>query len=101
VSLPPSPSCTFYADYLRARYDIVSYGFDDLDAVYLRGQWTIHRNDAEKINQVWRQCGHLGADLQKELGYKVSYLRQMEVRRLPPLSFTSFVLTAVDQAPGR
>ena len=55
--------------------------------MYLRGQWTIQRNDAEKINQVWRQCGHLGAELQKELGYKVSYLRQMEVRRsLPPSS---------------
>ena len=33
-------------------YDIVSYGFDDLDALYLRGQWTVHRNDAQVINQV-------------------------------------------------
>ena len=33
-------------------YDIVSYGFDDLEGLYLRGQWTVHRNDPPGINQV-------------------------------------------------
>ena len=56
----------------------MSYAFDDLHALYLRGQWTVHRNDPPVINQVWRQCAHLGSDLQKELAYKVTYLRQME-----------------------
>ena len=82
-----------------ANYDIVSYGFDDLEGLYLRGQWTVHRNDPPGINQVsrhcshlttlltchttchttyhyllcqvWRQCSHLAWDLQKELAYKV------------------------------
>ena len=40
-------------------YDIVSYGFDDLEGLYLRGQWTVHRNDPPGINQVSRHCSHL------------------------------------------
>lgn len=57
--------------------DIVTYAFGDMNALYLRGQWTIHRND-KQVNTVWRQCKHLGVELQKELGLKVSYLKQME-----------------------
>merc|ERR1712238_149628 len=40
-------------------YDIVTYGFGDQHRVYLRGQFTIHRNDPEKINQLWRECNYL------------------------------------------
>jgi len=40
-------------------YDIVTYGFGDQHRVYLRGQFTIHRNDPEKINQLWRDCNYL------------------------------------------
>jgi hypothetical protein len=45
-----------------ANYDLVSYSFDDLGGLYLRGQWTIHRNDPPGINQVWRQPRTLTLD---------------------------------------
>ena len=28
-------------------HDVVTYAFGDMGALYLRGQWTIHRNDPE------------------------------------------------------
>lgn len=40
-------------------YDIVTYGFGDQDKLYLRGQFTFHRNDAAYINQLWRGCKYL------------------------------------------
>jgi len=40
-------------------FDIVTYGFGDQEKVYLRGQFTFHRNDPEKINQLWRGCDYL------------------------------------------
>ncbi|KAL7527710.1 hypothetical protein ACHAXR_003223, partial [Thalassiosira sp. AJA248-18] len=40
-------------------YDIVTYGFGDQDKLYLRGQFTFHRNDPEYINQLWRHCKYL------------------------------------------
>ena len=46
--------------------DIVSYSFGDMDALYLRGQWTMHRND-RAISTIWKGCPHLGDDLQKEV----------------------------------
>ena len=45
--------------------DIVSYSFGDMDALYLRGQWTVHRNRRD-VNTIWKACPHLGDDLQKE-----------------------------------
>lgn len=39
-------------------WDIVSYGFGDQDRVYLRGQFTFHKNN-DKINQLWRGCEYL------------------------------------------
>ena len=33
--------------------------FGDQDRAYLRGQFTFHRNDPERINQLWRGCGDL------------------------------------------
>lgn len=40
-------------------YDIVTYGFGDQDKLYLRGQFTFHRNDPTYINQLWRGCKYL------------------------------------------
>ena len=40
-------------------YDIVTYGFGDQDKLYLRGQFTFHRNDPHYINQLWRHCKYL------------------------------------------
>ena len=40
-------------------YDIVTYGFGDQDKLYLRGQFTFHRNDPTHINQLWRGCKYL------------------------------------------
>lgn len=40
-------------------YDIVTYGFGDQDKLYLRGQFTFHKNDPHKINQLWRHCKYL------------------------------------------
>jgi hypothetical protein len=40
-------------------FDIVTYGFGDQERIYLRGQFTFHRNDPEKINQLWRPCEYL------------------------------------------
>ena len=32
--------------------DVVSYTFGDQEALYLRGQWTLHRNEP-RISSVW------------------------------------------------
>lgn len=39
-------------------FDVVTYGFGDQDRIYLRGQFTFHKND-ERINQLWRSCRYL------------------------------------------
>ena len=44
-------------------YHIVTYSFGDQEAVYLRGQWTVHKNVAA-VNGIWMGCDHLGAGLQ-------------------------------------
>ena len=54
---------------------IVTYAFGDMDALYLRGQWTVHRN-RPAINMIWQKCAHLGSELERELGNKVAALRQ-------------------------
>ena len=41
------------------KWDVVTYGFGDQDRAYLRGQFTFHRNDPERINQLWRGCDYL------------------------------------------
>ena len=56
------------------RYDIFTYSFGDTNALYLRGQWTVHRNRPE-VNEIWRRCAHLGAELEHELNLKVGALR--------------------------
>ena len=61
------------------KHDIVSYTFGDQEAIYLRGQWTIHRNEA-RVSTVWKECPHLGEQLQKELLLKVAWVRRMESR---------------------
>jgi len=40
-------------------YDIVTYGFGDQDKLYLRGQFTFHKNDPKVVNQLWRHCKYL------------------------------------------
>ena len=60
-----------------AAHDIFSWGYGDQEALYLRGQWTVHRN-ADEVNQVWQRCAHLAADLQRELALKVSWLKSTE-----------------------
>jgi hypothetical protein len=39
-------------------WDIVTYSYGDQERVYLRGQFTFHRNK-EIINNIWRKCAHL------------------------------------------
>ena len=39
-------------------WDIVTYGFGDQDRVYLRGQFTFHKNK-DLVNQLWRGCAYL------------------------------------------
>uniref|UniRef100_A0A7S3W9L7 Uncharacterized protein n=2 Tax=Emiliania huxleyi TaxID=2903 RepID=A0A7S3W9L7_EMIHU len=60
-----------------AEHDIVTYSWGDVDALYLRGQWTVHRN-ARDISTLWKGCPHLGSELQKELLLKVAWVRRME-----------------------
>jgi len=62
-----------------AKNDIVTYSFGDMDALYLRGQWTLHANRHD-VSTVWKGCPHLGEDLQKELLMKVAWVRRMESR---------------------
>jgi hypothetical protein len=40
-------------------YDIVTYTFGDQHRLYLRGQFTFHRNDPTGVNQIWRKCDYL------------------------------------------
>ena len=47
-------------------YDIVSYTFGDQNIAYLRGQFTFHKNDPEKVNQLWRGCEYLSKRNEKE-----------------------------------
>lgn len=42
-------------------YDIVTYTYGDQHRLYMRGQFTIHKNDETKINQLWRKCDYLTA----------------------------------------
>ena len=42
-------------------FDIVTYGYGDQGRVYLRGQFTFHKNVPDTINQLWRGCKYLSA----------------------------------------
>jgi hypothetical protein len=39
-------------------FDIVTYGFGDQERLYVRGQFTFHKN-LPHINQLWRSCEYL------------------------------------------
>ena len=54
--------------------DIVTYSFGDMEALYLRGQWTVHRN-RPAINAIWKSCAHLSSGLENELQAKVAALQ--------------------------
>ena len=58
-------------------HHIVTYSFGDADAVYLRGQWTVHQN-TRQVNAIWKGCKHLSHGLQNELQQKVLWARRME-----------------------
>ena len=58
-------------------HHIITYSFGDMEAVYLRGQWTMHQN-MPMVNDIWQACKHLGAGLQNELFNKVAWARRME-----------------------
>lgn len=47
-------------------WDIVTYSYGDQDRVYLRGQFTFHKN-MEPVNNIWRKCSHLS---KMDLRYK-------------------------------
>ena len=49
-----------------ASYDIFTYHFGDVFRLYLRGQFAAHRN-SRKVNMLWAECPHLGANLVREL----------------------------------
>jgi len=55
----------------------VSYSFGDTEAIYLRGQWTVHQN-LPNVNSIWVGCEHLGHGLQQELTQKVTWVRRNE-----------------------
>lgn len=42
-------------------YDIVTYSFGDQERLYLRGQFTFHKNKPDTVNQLWRECAYLTA----------------------------------------
>jgi hypothetical protein len=42
-----------------SEFDIVTYGYGDQERLYLRGQFTFHKNDKDRINQLWRSCTYL------------------------------------------
>ena len=58
-------------------YHIVTYSFGDADAIYLRGQWTIHQN-LPNVNTIWKACDHLGHGLLLEVAQKVAWVRKNE-----------------------
>ncbi len=39
-------------------YDIVTYSYGDQRRLYLRGQFTFHKNN-DKVNKIWRDCRYL------------------------------------------
>jgi hypothetical protein len=53
-------------------YDIVTWTFGDNWRLYLRGQFTMHRNDY-RINTLWRGCSFLSDGLVKQLRYKLGH----------------------------
>ena len=41
------------------QYDIVTYGYGDQHRLYLRGQFTFHKNLPRTINKLWKRCTYL------------------------------------------
>lgn len=37
-------------------FDITTYGYGDQDRLFVRGQFTMHKNDPDVVNQLWRPC---------------------------------------------
>lgn len=66
-----------------AEHHVVSFSFGDQDALYLRGQWTVHQNHP-RVNSIWMGCEHLGAGFEHELAQKVAWVRRNEGRAQYP-----------------
>ena len=45
-------------------FDITTYGYGDQDRLFVRGQFTMHRNDPDVVNQLWRPCTYM-SDIDK------------------------------------
>uniref|UniRef100_A0A7S3P8D9 Uncharacterized protein n=1 Tax=Amphora coffeiformis TaxID=265554 RepID=A0A7S3P8D9_9STRA len=40
-------------------FDVTTYGYGDQERLFVRGQFTMHRNDPEVVNQLWRPCTYM------------------------------------------
>lgn len=40
-------------------FDVTTYGYGDQDRLFVRGQFTMHRNDPNVVNQLWRPCTYM------------------------------------------
>ncbi|KAL1520353.1 hypothetical protein AB1Y20_021943 [Prymnesium parvum] len=58
-------------------FHVVTYSFGDNEGIYLRGQWTVHKN-IPFVNEIWMGCKHLARGLQNELYQKIVWAKHME-----------------------
>lgn len=58
-------------------HHIVTYSFGDQEALYLRGQWTVHQN-LPNVNAIWQGCEHLSVGLEQEVAAKIAWVRRNE-----------------------
>lgn len=69
---------------LRA-FDVLTYSFGDYERLYLRGQFTAHRN-SPSVNTLYAKCPFLGAGLLRELQQKSALLERARAHPDEPLS---------------
>ena len=60
-----------------AEHHVVSFSFGDQEALYLRGQFTLHQNHP-RVNTIWTGCEHLSTGVEHELAQKVAWVRRNE-----------------------
>jgi len=58
-------------------HHILTYSFGDSDALYLRGQWTLHQN-LPNVNSIWTGCEHLASGLMLEVARKMAWVQANE-----------------------
>lgn len=65
--------------HLSAGADVETWSFEgDAGRLFLRGQWTLHRND-DSANLLWTRCAHLSWRFRDNLRYKLEAIK----RKLP------------------